>query len=72
MELAMLDSLTHHCIQHGITEIIGYFYKSKKNQMVSQLYEQLGFVLIEQNHDDTVWSLQVNNYTNLNATIRVN
>ena len=72
MELAMLDSLIHHCTQHGITEIIGYYYKSKKNQMVSQLYEQLGFVLIEQNHDDTVWRLQVNNYTNLNSTIRVN
>ena len=72
MELAMLDSLIHHCTQHGITKIIGYYYKSKKNQMVSQLYKQLGFVLIEQNHDDTVWCLQVNNYTNLNSTIRVN
>jgi FkbH-like protein len=72
MELAMLDSLIHHCTQHGITEIVGYYYKSKKNKMVSQLYEQLGFVLIEQNHDDTVWSLQVNNYANLNSTIRVN
>lgn len=72
VELAMLDSLVQHCTQHGITEIIGYYYKSKKNQMVSLLYEQLGFVLIEQNLDDTVWRLQVNNYTNLNSTIRVN
>ena len=72
MEFAMLDSLVQHCTRHGITEIIGYYYKSKKNQMVSQLYEQLGFVLIEQSHDDTVWHLQVNNYANLNSTIRVN
>jgi FkbH-like protein len=72
MELAMLDRLVDCCIKKGITEIIGYFYQSKKNKMVSELYKQLGFALISQNQDDTVWCLPIHNYKNLNSTIKVN
>jgi FkbH-like protein len=72
MELAMLDSLVIKCLERGLTEIIGYYYKSPKNSMVSHLYEQMGFNCIEQNQDNSVWQLQLDNYNNLNTTIKVN
>ncbi len=72
MELAMLDILVARCRDRGVKEIIGYYIKSPKNNMVSGLYEKMGFHCIEQTPDLSVWKLVLDNYKNLNTTIKVN
>ena len=71
MELAMLDNLVNQCRLLGLTEIIGYFYKTNKNNMVSELYKQFGFELQEQQEENSVWRLSLANYKYLNTTIKV-
>ncbi len=71
MEFAMLDELVSNCKDKNISEIIGYYYKSTKNSMVSDLYEKFGFELVEQNDEDTVWKLDVSMYENKNKFIGV-
>ncbi len=72
MELAMLDTLVARCRSRGLTEIVGYYYKSPKNNMVSSLFGQMGFQCIEQHPEKSVWRLVLENYKNLNTTIKVN
>jgi predicted enzyme involved in methoxymalonyl-ACP biosynthesis len=43
MELAMFDTLVEQCQARGIQKIIGVYVPSKKNGMVAQHYEKLGF-----------------------------
>jgi predicted enzyme involved in methoxymalonyl-ACP biosynthesis len=45
MEFAMLDELVSKCKDKKVSEIIGYYYKSTKNSMVSDLYEKFGFMI---------------------------
>jgi FkbH-like protein len=71
MEYAMLDELVNKCKEQEIFEIIGYYYKSAKNSMVSDLYEKFGFNLIEQNDEGTVWKLNITNYEIKNKFIGV-
>ncbi|ABM03428.1 HAD-superfamily phosphatase subfamily IIIC:FkbH-like domain protein [Psychromonas ingrahamii 37] len=80
MEFAMLDEVVRQCKEQDITEIIGYYYRSAKNNMVSDLYEKFGFLLSNTNNEDTVWKLNISNYENenenenenKNKSIRVN
>jgi len=71
MESAMLDELVRQCKIHGLSEIVGYYYKSAKNGMVSGLYNKFGFIMEEQNAEDAVWKLNITNYENKNKFIRV-
>lgn len=71
MELAMLDSLVHHCLAAGVRELFGYYYATAKNQMVAKHYEQLGFSLTQQKEQDSVWKLTLQNYQYLNKVIKV-
>jgi len=71
MEFAMLDELVSKCKDQNVSKIIGYYYKSAKNSMTSDLYEKFGFRLIRQNNEDTVWRLDVSNYANKNKFIKV-
>ena len=71
MEFAMLDELVSKCKDQDVSEIIGYYYKSAKNSMVSDLYENFGFNLLERNDEDTVWKLDIKNYEIKNKFIRV-
>jgi len=61
-----------HCKEKGLIEIIGYYYESKKNNMVCDLYEKFGFTLNDLNGKDTIWSLDISNYKNKNNLIEVN
>ena len=67
----MLDELVSKCKDRGINEIVGYYYKSPKNSMVSDLYETLGFNLREKNDEDSVWKLDITNYKIKNKFIGV-
>ena len=70
MEFAMLDALVDACRDRGVTELFGYYYKTPKNSMVSDLYETFGFTLVEQNGDDSVWKLSLEHYEHKNKFIK--
>lgn len=73
MELAMLDTLVEKCRERGISRIIGYYYKTPKNNMVSELYGSFGFELTEKSDNgDSVWSLDISDYKNKNNVIKIN
>ncbi len=71
IEFAMLDELVRRCLKCNVVEIIGYYYKSPKNNMVSDLYERFGFTLEEKNEGDTIWKLNIENYNNKNKFIGI-
>ena len=71
MESAMLDELVKQCKSKDVSEIVGYYYKSAKNGMVSDLYEKFGFALVRQDDEDTIWNLNIANYQNKNKFIGV-
>jgi len=66
-----LDTFVRECKNKGVSKIIGYYYKTKKNSMVSNLYRNLGFSLLEQDKEDTVWELNIINYKNKNKLIGI-
>lgn len=73
MELAMLDELVSQCRSRGISRIIGYYYKTPKNNMVSELYGSFGFDMVNRSDSgDSVWSLDIAEYENKNKVICVN
>ncbi len=72
MEFAMLDALVAECLDKNVEEIIGYYYKTLKNNMVSSLFEKFGFSLIEQDSGGSKWRLNVSKYTYKNKLIKVN
>jgi FkbH-like protein len=71
MEFAMFDEFVNACKHHNISEIIAYYYKSSKNEMVSNLYKDFGFTIVEQNNGNTIWKLDVSDYKNTNSIIEV-
>lgn len=72
MELAMLDELVKQVKESGITEIFGYYYPTKKNSMVKDLYGTFGFEKISDEDGNTVWRLNLAGYENKNTVIAVN
>jgi FkbH-like protein len=70
MELVMLDELVRRCLELNVTEIIGYYYISPKNNIVKDLYKKLGFTL-EYLGDNPVWRLNIINYKMKNTLISV-
>ncbi|MFC2074206.1 HAD-IIIC family phosphatase [Campylobacterota bacterium] len=72
MEEAMLDSLVTEAQRRNIKTIVGYYFKSKKNSMVLDMYEKFGFTKTEQNDEDTTWSLDIQDYEVKQKNIRVN
>ena len=71
MEFAMLDEVVRQCKQKGVSEIIGYYYQSEKNNMVCDLYEKFGFTLKDTNGQNTIWSLKISYYKNKNEVIGI-
>ena len=71
MEFAMIDEFVRLCKEKGVEEIVGYYYQSAKNNMVSDLYEKFGFKLSDTNGNDTIWRLDILNYENKNKFIGI-
>jgi len=71
MEFAVFDEFVSKCNDKKVSEIIGYYYKSAKNNMVSDLYKKFGFNLISRNNESSIWKLDIANYKNKNKLIRV-
>lgn len=73
MEFAMLDTLVAQCRLQNIRTITGYYFKTAKNNMVSELYKDFGFSPVKKfENGDSVWKLDISDYKNLNHAIRIN
>ena len=71
MEYAMLDALVAKCRNQGIDTIYGYYYPTKKNGMVKELFADFGFEKQSDTDGNTVWMLKTADYTNKNRYIDV-
>jgi len=72
MELAMLDELVRIAKERGVERLNGYYYKTLKNNLVSELYGSFGFTrdsLTE--NGDSVWHMDIVNYENRNKVIKI-
>ncbi len=72
MEYAMINRLVEEAKKAGVTEIFGYYYPTKKNAMVSRLYEDFGFTMISSDENgNTVWKLGANEYSPKNVFMEI-
>ncbi len=71
MEYAMLDALVSKCRDRGVEKIFGYYYPTKKNGMVKELFGDFGFENVSDDNGNTVWTLCVADYNNKNRYIDV-
>jgi len=72
MEEAMLDALVQVCEKRKLKTIVGYYFKTNKNAMVSELFKKFGFQVREKNMEDSVWELDIASYKNKQKIIKVN
>jgi FkbH-like protein len=72
MEFAMFDTFVEKCVEQGVNKIIGYYDKTPKNAVVSELYHTLGFVRIKDGGADSIWELAINSYSFKNKIIKIN
>ncbi len=72
MEYAMLDELVARAKDAGLKKITGYYYPTAKNNMVRDLYSQMGFEKTsEDSQGNTVWEFDLTKeYVNKNTHIK--
>jgi FkbH-like protein len=73
MELAMLDELVRHAQAAGVHTLRGTYLPTKKNAMVADHYERIGFerVSLDEATQTSEWKLDVATYITRNRHIRV-
>jgi FkbH-like protein len=72
MELAMLDEIVKAAKTQGLDTIIGYYYPTKKNNMVRELFGTFGFTKQSEDADgNTVWELSISGYEPRNSVIEI-
>jgi FkbH-like protein len=73
MEHAMLDALVQRAQAAGIRTVKGFYFPTKKNGMVADHYQKLGFapVSLDPETNASVWSLDVLSYAPRNRHIRI-
>jgi predicted enzyme involved in methoxymalonyl-ACP biosynthesis len=73
MELAMLDVLVEHAKAANIATLRGYYLPTKKNGMVADHYEKLGFEQVSLDPESmiSIWALDAKNYTPRNRHIKI-
>ena len=72
MELAMLDNVVSAAKESGIKTIKGYYYPTAKNAMVKELFGLFGFTKISDEGGNTVWELDIKDFTPRTKHIKVN
>lgn len=72
MEYAMMDELVRRCREAGVRVIRGYYFPTKKNNMVKDFYGQMGFDRISEDEEgNTIWETDISKeYRNKNDVIR--
>jgi len=72
MEYALLDEIIRKSKEKGIQKIQGYYFKTAKNAMVKEFYKTMGFTLVSQSEEDSVWEYVIpENYELKNKVIDV-
>ena len=72
MEYAMMDMFVQRCIERGVTELIGYYNPTAKNSMVKEFYKLMGFELILEENNSSIWKLKISDgYVKQNKHILV-
>lgn len=70
MEVAMMDELVKICSSKNIKTVIGHYYPTAKNHMVSEFYDNFGFVLESEDEDgNKEYSQKVADYEYKNKVI---
>ena len=73
LEFALFDHLADILKSRNIKELRGYYFKTPKNELVSEHYQKLGFKLLERNDKNTVWKFDLfDKKAKLNENIKVN
>ena len=73
MEFAMLDLLVEECKKRNVSEILGTYIRTPKNNMVANLYAEFGFELLDGGTDEvTNWRLALKDYNKKDITIKIN
>lgn len=67
MENAMLNTLVSRAKNFGCKKIVGYYFPTKKNNMVADLYKNFGFQKIS----DTVWNLNISDFVEQENFIKI-
>ncbi len=56
----MMDYMVERCKEQGIHKMVGYYHPTKKNEIVRDFYEGLGFFkTIQKEAGDTVWEYEI-------------
>jgi len=63
MEEFIMNEIVSLAKKTGCKKIVGKYIPTKKNTMVSKLYERLNFKKIEENSDTTLWEKEINKKT---------
>ncbi len=71
MEQAMLDTLVTEAQAVGIQKLIGYYYRTEKNSLVQDFYKRMGFTLRSESEGDSIWTLKLSGYQEMNHSIKV-
>jgi FkbH-like protein len=72
MEKAMLDQLVEEARKRNINEVIGYYYPTAKNGMVSSLFQVMGFEqLSDASTEGSLWKMNLSNYGRKNTIINI-
>ncbi len=70
VEDLMLDALAEQARNTGCKRMVGYYYPTKKNKMVAGHYKSMGFSLLRQDGENTIWELPLSGYASRNKFIR--
>lgn len=72
VEQAMMDFLVEACEKEGISSLIGKYIPTKKNNMVANFYESMGFSKkAELPSGGSLWSLEISTYNPTRTAIQI-
>ena len=73
MEYAMFNMFVEKCESLMLTKIIGEYIMTPKNNMVSNLFSELGFRQVDKKVEGSFfWELKIKDYKKVNNTININ
>lgn len=70
MEDVMMDELFNILELEGCTTVVGYYYRTKKNSMVENFYQNTGFKLLTDTNDCRIYIIDIRDYQKRNKLIR--
>jgi FkbH-like protein len=71
LEFSVINEIVREASKKGISHIIGRFIPTERNELVKNHYKKLGFEFVKDDDGATVWKLDVNNYHQHNAPLKV-